>query len=123
MQLLLAVLEKREGLGLSGQDVFLNVAGGVRLDEPGADLGIAVAIASSLHDAPADRCGVIIGEVGLGGEVRGVSKLELRLRESAKLGFTRAIVPKSSLQGFVVPPEIETIAVETLSEALEFLLR
>ena len=122
LQLLLAVLEKREGLAMGGQDVFLNIAGGVRIEEPAADLGIAAAIASSLYDVPADKYGVLIGEVGLGGEIRGVSRLETRLKECAKLGFERAIVPSKSLQGFVLPSNIEIIGVQTVSEVLELFL-
>ena len=122
LQLLLAVLEKREGLAMGGHDVFLNIAGGVRIEEPAADLGIAAAIASSLYDVPADNYGVLIGEVGLGGEIRGVSRLETRLKECAKLGFERAIVPSKSLQGFVLPSNIEIIGVQTVSEVLELFL-
>ncbi len=122
LQLLLAVLEKREGLALGGHDVFLNIAGGVRIEEPAADLGIAAAIASSLYDVPVDKYGVLIGEVGLGGEIRGVSRLETRLKECAKLGFERAIVPAKSLQGFVPPNNIEIVGVQTISEVLELLL-
>lgn len=122
LQLLLAVLEKREGLAMGGHDVFLNIAGGVRIEEPAADLGIAAAIASSLYDVPADKYGVLIGEVGLGGEIRGVSRLETRLKECAKLGFERAIVPSKSLQGFVLPSNIEIIGVQTVSEVLELFL-
>jgi len=121
LQLLLAVLEKREGLSLGGHDVFLNVAGGVRLDEPAADLGVAASIASSLHDLAMAAENVLIGEIGLGGEVRGVSKLELRLRESEKMGFTRAIVPKISLQGLVPVPGIKIHAIESVSELLGLL--
>jgi DNA repair protein RadA/Sms len=122
LQLLLAVLEKREGLALSGHDVFLNIAGGVRIEEPAADLGIAAAIASSLYDVPADKCGVLIGEVGLGGEVRGISRLEIRLKECAKLGFERVVVPSKSLQGFVPPGNIEIVGVQTISQVLELFL-
>ena len=122
LQLLLAVLEKREGLELGGHDVFLNIAGGVRAEEPAADMGVAVAIASSLHDISADHCGVLIGEIGLGGEVRGVSRLEMRLRECAKLGFESAVVPARSLQGFPPPKNIRTVGVQTVSEVLELLL-
>ena len=122
LQLLLAVLEKREGLQLSGHDVFLNVAGGVRVEEPAADLGVAVAIASSFHDISADQCGVFIGEVGLGGEVRGVSRLEMRLGECAKLGFESAVVPSRSLQGFPALESIQAKGVETVSEVLEMVL-
>lgn len=122
LQLLLAVLEKREGLQLGGYDVFLNVAGGVRAEEPAADLGVAVAIASSFHDISADQCGVFIGEVGLGGEVRGVSRLEMRLGECAKLGFESAVVPARSLQGFPVLESIRATGVETVSNVLEMVL-
>ncbi len=122
LQLLLAVLEKREGLAMGGHDVFLNIAGGVRIEEPAADLGIAAAIASSLYDVPADKYGVLIGEVGLGGEIRGVSRLETRLKECAKLGFERVVVPSKSLQGFVLPSNIEILGVQTVSEVLELLL-
>lgn len=121
LQLLVAVLEKREGLGLGAHDIFLNVAGGARLDEPAADLGVVMAIASSLRDVPSDKHGVLIGEVGLGGEVRGVSKLELRLRESAKLGFGSAIVPGNSLDGLSPPVSMEVAGVDTLAEALDLL--
>ncbi|MCY4158805.1 MAG: DNA repair protein RadA [Bacteroidetes bacterium] len=122
LQLLLAVLEKREGLGLGGHDVFLNVAGGMRAEEPAADLGVAIAISSSLHDISADQCGVLIGEVGLGGEVRGVSRLELRLKECEKLGFESAVVPARNLQGFIPPHNIRVAGVQTVSEVLELLL-
>ena len=119
LQLLLAVLEKRQGLSLSDHDVFVNVAGGVRLEEPAADLGVAVAVASSLYDMPADRCGMLVGEVGLGGEVRSVSKLELRLNETSKLGFERAIVPQSSLQGISWPKNMAVTGVNSVSEVLD----
>ncbi len=122
LQLLLAVLEKREGLELSGHDVFLNLAGGMRAEEPAADLGVAIAIASSLYDISAERCGVLIGEVGLGGEVRGVSRLEMRLGECAKLGFESAIVPKRSLQGLTFSEGIQVAGVDTVSEVLQMLL-
>lgn len=122
LQLLLAVLEKREGLELSGHDVFLNVAGGMRAEEPAADLGIVIAIASSLYDRSADPCGVLIGEVGLGGEVRGISKLETRLLECAKLGFESAVVPSRSLQGFSAPDTIQVMGVQKVSEVLDHLM-
>jgi len=121
LQLLLAVLEKRQGLSLGDHDVFVNVAGGVRLEEPAADLGVAIAVASSFYDLPADACGVLVGEVGLGGEVRSVSKLDIRLKESFKLGFSHVMVPKSSVQGLDVPDGLAVIGVNTLGEALEML--
>jgi DNA repair protein RadA/Sms len=91
---LLAVLERRAGLDLSASDVFVNVAGGFRVAEPAADLAIALAIASSTVDVPIDPHAVAVGEIGLGGEVRRVSRLAVRLREAARLGFTSAWVPE-----------------------------
>ncbi len=96
--LLAAVLEKKMGLSLSGHDIYLNVAGGVRVSEPGADLGIALALASSLLDRVIDSRTILLGEVGLAGEVRNVARPELRLAEAAKLGFERAIVPRRAAQ-------------------------
>jgi DNA repair protein RadA/Sms len=122
LQLLLAVLEKREGLPLSKHDVFLNVAGGVRLEEPAVDLGVVVAVASSFRDVPTDTGAVLIGEVGLGGEVRTVSQLEPRLKEAAKLGFERAVVPKNNLKGLTLPKGIEVTGVDRLHEVLELVL-
>jgi len=119
--MLLAVLERRTGLQLVGQDVFVNVAGGVRVDEPAADLGIALAIASSFQDFPVDREAVLVGEVGLGGEVRGVSQLELRLREAAKLGFRHAYIPSESGKIPDVPRDLKLHRVATLTEALDLL--
>ena len=121
LQLLLAVLERREGLGFAGHDVFLNVAGGVRLDEPASDLAVALALSSSLRDVPADACGVAIGEVGLGGEVRSVSKLDTRLREAARLGFERAVVPRTNLQSGLTVDGMEILGVDLLREALDLL--
>ncbi len=122
LQLLLAVLEKREGLRLNTHDVFLNVAGGVRLEEPAVDLGVVAAVASSFRDIPGDTGTVLVGEVGLGGEIRTVSQLELRLKEAAKLGFERAIVPKNNLKNFTPPKGIETTGVDRLHEALDLVL-
>ncbi len=122
LQLLLAVLEKREGLRLNTHDVFLNVAGGVRLEEPAVDLGVVVAVASSFRDIPSDTSTVLIGEVGLGGEIRTVSQLDLRLKEAAKLGFERAIVPKNNLKNLTPPKGIKTTGVDRLHEALELVL-
>ena len=93
LQMLLAVMEKREGMQFSGNDVFVNVTGGLRLCEPAVDLGIVAAVASSIRDIPVERGTVLIGEVGLSGEVRAVSHLESRLKEAANLGFTRALIP------------------------------
>lgn len=122
LQLLLAVLEKREGLRLSQQDVFLNVAGGVRLEEPAVDLGVAVAIASSLQDVPADSSTVAIGEVGLGGELRSVSRMEARLAEAVRLGFARALVPATGLKSVRVPEGLKVVPVKTLGEGVRAVL-
>ena len=96
LQMLLAVLEKRVGLRLGQYDVFVNVAGGVRIDEPAVDLGMALAIVSSLRDIPVDATAVAIGEVGLGGEIRSVSQVEKRIGEAGKLGFTRCFLPQGN---------------------------
>ena len=95
LSLLVAVLEKRLGLAFSNQDIFVNVAGGVRLTEPAADLGIVAALTSSLLDRPVASDTLIFGEVGLTGEVRTVSQTELRLKEGAKLGFQRALLARA----------------------------
>ena len=122
LQMLLAVLDKREGLRLSGEDVFVNVAGGVRLDEPAVDLGVVVAVASSFRDIPADTSSVLIGEVGLGGEIRTVGQVEPRLNEASKLGFERAIIPKNNTKGLKPPKGLEVIGVDKLAEVLEIVL-
>ncbi len=97
LQMILAVLEKRAGLTFSDYDVFINVAGGVKLDEPAVDLGVAIAAASSFRDVPTDTRSVLIGEVGLAGEIRTVSQVEPRLKEIGKLGFERAVIPQNNL--------------------------
>ncbi|MBI4277050.1 MAG: DNA repair protein RadA [Armatimonadetes bacterium] len=127
--LLLAVLEKRAGLHLGMQDVYASVAGGVKVSEPAADLGIAVAIASSHRDRPADPEAVFIGEVGLGGEVRAVAQVGRRVAEAASLGFRRCVVPRqtgvgdrpSSGTGTPAAPDgaaIQVVPVGTVGEAL-----
>lgn len=117
--LILAVLEKRVGLHLSSQDAYIKVAGGVRLDEPAADLAVAVALASSLRDAPADPRSVVFGEVGLGGEVRAVGRMEQRIREAEKMGFARAILPAGSLRKGIVKSSLELVGVDSVDQALE----
>ncbi|HET7579153.1 MAG TPA: DNA repair protein RadA [Bacillales bacterium] len=122
VSLLMAVLEKRVGMLLQNQDAYLKVAGGVRLDEPAIDIAVAVSIASSFRDKAANPRDVVIGEVGLTGEVRRVSRIEQRIHEAAKLGFTRAIISEKNLGGWTVPPGIEVIGVGTVSEALRHTL-
>ena len=120
--LLTAVLSKRVGLRLSDQDVFVNVVGGLRVDEPAADLAVAVAIASSMRNQPVPADTVLVGEVGLSGEVRSVSYLLQRLREAAKLGFKRAVVPRAHLRkNDPLPDGMEVLRARTLSEALAHL--
>lgn len=118
MNLIIAVLEKRMGMFLQNQDAYVNVAGGVRLDEPAVDLAIAVSIASSFRDIPTKPDDVIFGEVGLTGEVRAVSRAEQRVREAQKLGFKRVILPEKSLKGWKSPKGIQLIGVNTVAEAL-----
>jgi len=119
--LLLAVLEKRAGVPLGSQDVYVNVAGGGRVTEPAADLGIVVAAASSYMDRVVPPDVLVVGEVGLTGEVRAVAGLELRLREAAALGFRRAIVPRSNvLEPTKVSLDIHGVA--TVGDALTALL-
>jgi DNA repair protein RadA/Sms len=118
--LLLAVLEKRVGLALLGDDVFVSVAGGLEVPEPAADLGVAAAVASSFRNRPLPPRTALFGEVGLAGEVRGVGQAALRLREAAQMGFTRCLLPARSLPDPAVAPEgIEAVGVGTLQEALE----
>jgi DNA repair protein RadA/Sms len=120
--MILAVLEKRVGLRLGQFDVFVNVAGGVRVDEPAADLGMAMAIVSSLRDIPVRADATVIGEVGLGGEIRSIHQIEKRLTESQKLGFKRFVLPRNNLHTVRVPPGIQLVQVESINEALAAVL-
>lgn len=117
--LIMAVLEKRAGLLLQNQDAYLKSAGGVRLDEPAIDLAVAVAIASSYKDKPTNPQECFIGEIGLTGEIRRVNRIEQRINEAAKLGFTKVYAPKNSLTGMQVPKGIQVIGVTTLGEVLQ----
>ena len=118
--MLLAVLEKRAELLLADHDVFVNVVGGVRVAEPAADLAAAIAIASSFADRPVPPDLVAVGEVGLSGEVRGVTQLEARLREAARLGWRRAIAPRENARSLSNRPEgLDLVLVSRLDEALE----
>jgi DNA repair protein RadA/Sms len=118
--LLVAVLEKVVGLGLGGQDVFLNVVGGLDVDEPAVDLGVLLAIASNFKGKPLAQRSLVIGEVGLNGEVRSVAGEALRLEEAARLGFRHAILPKKD-GGVKLPKGLELMRVGHVEEALEFL--
>lgn len=119
VSLIMAVLEKRCGLLLQNQDAYLKSAGGVRLDEPAIDLAVAVAIASSYKEKPTNPQECYIGEIGLTGEIRRVNRIEQRLNEASKLGFTKIFVPKNCLSGLTIPQGIQVIGVTTVSEVLK----
>ncbi len=122
LSLLLAVLEKRAGLNLLGEDVFINVAGGMTIDEPAADLAIVAAVASSLRNRPIKPATAVFGEVGLAGEIRGTSQAVARIREAAQMGFTRVIVPEANAAAGDVPAGCELIPVKNVGDALDQLM-
>ena len=113
LAMILAVLDARCGLSLAGNEVYLNVAGGLRVNEPAADLAVAAALVSSISDIPVPENSIIFGEIGLSGEIRAVGQTDARLKEAAKLGFTTAIIPLGSK---IKDPTIKIIEVEHLSE-------
>ncbi|MEN6360716.1 MAG: DNA repair protein RadA [Smithellaceae bacterium] len=119
VSLLVAVLDKICGLHLGGSDIFINVAGGVRVEEPAVDLGVVAAMASSFLDRPVDARTVILGEVGLTGEVRAVSQMELRVKEASRLGFNRCIVPRTNMASLPQTAKMEICAISSLKELLE----
>ena len=123
VQLLMAVLEKRMGLMLQAQDAYIKVAGGVKLDEPAIDLAVLTSIVSSFKDQAVRATDCFIGEVGLTGEVRRVSRIEQRVIEAAKLGFKRAFIPSSNIGGWEFPQGIEIVGVETIKDALNACFR
>lgn len=119
LSMLLAVLEKRAGFRLSASNVFLNIAGGVKILEPSVDLAVCCSIASSMKDKIVDNETVIVGEVGLGGEVRSIGNIEKRIIESEKLGFKKIIIPKNNIKGIKMNSNIKIIGVDSLNEAIE----
>ena len=119
LSLLLAVLEKRAGLNLTGEDVFVNVAGGMTVDEPAADLGIVAAVASSIRNRPIKDGTAVFGEVGLAGEIRGATQAPLRVREAAQMGFSRCVLPPGNCPPTDVPPGIQLVEVTTVVDALD----
>jgi DNA repair protein RadA/Sms len=119
VSLLVAVLEKICGLHLSGSDIFINVAGGIRVEEPAVDLGIVAAMASSFLDRPIDSRTVILGEVGLTGEVRAISQMEVRIKEAARLGFKRCLVPRTNAASLTKIAKMEICTIGSLKELLE----
>jgi DNA repair protein RadA/Sms len=124
LSLLLAVLEKRAGLNLLGDDVYVNVAGGMSVDEPAADLSVVAAVASSVRNRPVGSSTAVFGEVGLGGEVRAIPQPALRVREAARMGFERCVLPMASadLPRSDRPAQLDLIGVRTVDEALQALL-
>ena len=117
LSLLLAVLEKRAGLNLAGEDVFVNAAGGLAIHEPAADLAVMAAVVSSFRDRGVRPETAVFGEVGLGGEVRGTPHADLRIKEAVQLGFSRCVVPEAN--SVEKHPECELIGVATAAQALE----
>ncbi len=123
ISLLVAVLGKRIGMELGDQDIFVNVAGGLRVDEPAADLGIVSSMMSSFLEKTVDRDLVLFGEVGLAGEVRGVTQPELRIREAKKLGFSRCVLSRRNLEGLGHLGDMELLGVETIQELYDLLFK
>jgi DNA repair protein RadA/Sms len=122
LSLLLAVLEKRAGLNLAGDDVFVNIAGGVTVDEPASDLAVFAAIASSVRNRVVPATTATFGEVGLAGEVRGITQAPLRVREASQLGFRRCIMPEANIDRDSRDGGCELVGVRTVGEALDALL-
>ena len=125
LSLLLAVLEKRAGLNLIGDDVFVNIAGGMTVDEPASDLGVLAAIASSVRNRVIPKTTAIFGEVGLAGEVRGIAQAALRVREASQMGFRRCIMPEANVSDSAAPTpdgECELVGVRSVGEALDAML-
>jgi DNA repair protein RadA/Sms len=123
LSLLSAVLERKVGMKLYNQDIFLNVAGGLKITEPAVDLGIISAVASSLLEKPVEPSTVIFGEVGLAGEVRGISQSETRVKEAEKLGFKRCILPRNNEKRFQGNSSLQLLGVSSIEEVLRLLFK
>jgi DNA repair protein RadA/Sms len=119
--LIVAVMEKRLGMNLSGLDIFMNVTGGVRIAEPSADLAIAAALAGSFLDRPVDKETTLIGEVGLTGEIRAVAHAQARIKEAAKMGFKRVLVPTSTMKQLSKVRGVTIESISFLKDAVEVL--
>lgn len=122
LAILIAVLEKKIGIHLSKFDVFLNIAGGIKIDEPSIDLAAALSICSSFKDTSIDADMLILGEIGLSGEIRGISFAERRIQEAVKLGFKKIVLPKSNMKNFKQSKELEYIPVENIQDAIRLIL-
>jgi len=121
ISLLVAVLEKKAGLNFMGQDIFVNVAGGLRIDEPAVDLGVIVALASGFRNQPVDSGTVAFGEVGLAGEVRAINQAETRIKEAAKMGFSRCLMPQNNINRLTADQKLELIGVKSVEQVLDIL--
>jgi len=121
VSLLVAIMEKKLGLQLMDEDIFVNVAGGVKVDEPAVDLGIVSVIASSFFDKPVKGRTVVLGEIGLTGEVRPISRVEPRVSEAGKMGFDRCILPNNNLKHLKGPDSMALVGVQRVSEVVELL--
>jgi DNA repair protein RadA/Sms len=115
------VIGKHMGMEMGGQDIFVNVAGGLRVDEPAADLGIVAALISSHLDTPVPLDMVAFGEVGLAGEVRGVSQPEVRIKEALKLGFARCLLSRGNMSGVGAPEGMEVQGIESVVQLTDLL--
>jgi len=122
LAILIAVLEKKIGIHLSKFDVFMNIAGGIKIDEPSIDLAAAMSICSSFKDTSIDADMLILGEIGLSGEIRGISFAERRIQEALKLGFKKVVLPKSNMKNFKQSKELEYIPVENIQDAIRLIL-
>jgi len=120
--LLIAVVEKKLGYMLGQEDIYINVAGGIKVEEPGADLAVVAAIASSFKNRPVSEDTVIIGEVGLAGEVRAVSHVEKRIQEASKLGFAKAVIPYENAVDISGSAKIKLQGVKNIGEAVEAII-
>jgi DNA repair protein RadA/Sms len=119
--LLVAVMEKKLGMQMEGHDIFMNVAGGVKMDEPAVDLAVVAAVASSFLDRPVPEDTLVLGEVGLTGEVRAIGQMSARLAEAAKMGFARCVIPETNLKQSIEPNGLRLTGVSTVSAAMEAL--
>ena len=119
LALLIAVLEKKAGLMLGGQDVYLNIVGGIRINEPAIDLGVVSAVASSYKNIPIPKEVVVMGEVGLTGKIRRIKRIEKRLKEAEKLGFKTCIIPESNKKGLKDNYKLDIIGVKDIKEAMK----
>ncbi|MDZ7625358.1 MAG: DNA repair protein RadA [Ignavibacteriaceae bacterium] len=122
LSILLAVLEKRANVRVSATNVFVNIAGGIRITEPAADLAVCVAIASSLTEKVIDNQAIILGEVGLGGEIRSVGYIDKRIQEAVKLGFKSVIIPSGNQKGLKISNQIKTHSIDNLKQAIDLML-